>query len=188
MAVTSEIERGLTIKHNGDIVMVLDFQQFQKGRGSSNLWVKLKSLTSGKIFESNFGGDSKWETVPVERQPHNFLYQDGDIYNFMHNQTFEQVGVDGSQITGREFLKEGVECSIMMDTDTGRILGVDLPQSVALIVTYSEPGIKGDTANNALKPATVETGASVKVPLFVNTGDKIKIKTETGEYVERVKD
>lgn len=187
MAFTNELEKGLAIKHNNDIYIVLDFQSFQKGRGGSNLWVKIRSLNTGKIIETNFAGDNKFETVPVERHPHEYLYADGDIYHFMHKQTFDQVGVNGSMISGKEFLIEGLECSLMIDTSTDAVMGVDLPMTVNLLVTYSEPGIKGDTATNALKSATVETGATIKVPMFVNEGDKIKIKTDTGDYVERVK-
>ena len=187
MAFTNELEKGLAIRYNNDINIVLDFQSFQKGRGGSNLWVKLRSLNTGKIIETNFAGDNKFETVPVERHPHNFLYAEGDIYNFMHNQTFDQVAVNGPMIAGKEFLIEGLECTLLMNTADDSVLGVDLPLTVNMLVTYTEPGMKGDTATNTMKAATVQTGATVKVPLFVNEGDKIKIKTDTGEYVERVK-
>ncbi len=187
MAVTNELEKGMAIKHNNDIFLVLDFQSFQKGRGSSNLRAKLKSLSTGKTIETNFAGDNKFEIVPVERHTYQYLYPDGDFYVFMHILNFEQINVEPSYITGLPFLKEGMECTIMLDVSSEKILGVELPMSVALEVTYTEPSVKGDTVNNVMKAATVETGATVKVPMFVNSGDKIKIKTDTGEYIERVK-
>ena len=144
-------------------------------------------MKTGRIIDKTWNSGVKVDEVRIERRPYQFLYKDGDDYNFMHTETFEQVSIPGESIEGVQFLKEGDICEAMVHAASDTILTCEMPTSVILEVTYTEPGIKGDTATNTLKPATVETGAEVRVPLFVNIGDKVKIDTRDGSYLERMK-
>ncbi|HRJ36418.1 MAG TPA: elongation factor P, partial [Flavobacteriales bacterium] len=148
---------------------------------------KLRSLNTGKIYDVTFNSGVKIDTVRVERRNVQFLYKDESGYHFMNTDDFEQIAVEEFQINSPQFLKESNEAEMMYDTDEDRVLSVELKPFVELEITYTEPGIKGDTATNTLKPAKVETGAEVRVPLFINIGDKVRIDTRTGDYMERVK-
>ena len=139
------------------------------------------------LFVQLFTPGIRLEEVRIEHRPYQFLYKDDMGYNFMNNETFEQVSIAKEQINGVDFLKEGMEIEVVTHADSDTILYADLPVQVALLVTYTEPGLKGDTATNATKPATVETGATVRVPLFINEGEMIRVDTRDGSYVERVK-
>lgn len=188
MATTADIKNGLCIEFNGDLFVVVEFQHVKPGKGAAFVRTKLKSLTSGKVLQNTFPSGSKINIQRVERRPYQFLYKDESGYNFMHAETFEQISIDEILINAPQFLKEGQTAEVMFHAETESVLTCELPAFVVLEVTYSEPGVKGDTATNTLKPATVETGATVNIPLFVNVGEKIKVDTRTGEYSERVKE
>ncbi|MFZ4632616.1 MAG: elongation factor P [Saprospiraceae bacterium] len=187
MATTADIKNGLCIELNNDTFRVIDFQKFQVGRGSGKVWTKLKSSTSGKVIEHTFQSGHNITEVRVERRKFQFLYPEGEDFAFMNQETFDQITVMGDMIENGKFLKEGDVVDALFHAQKDTLLSVELPQTVVLEITYAEPGVKGDTATNTLKPATVETGAEVRVPLFCNEGDLIKIDTTTGAYIERVK-
>ena len=149
--------------------------------------VKFKDVVDGRVLERRFNIGEKLEDVRVERRPYQFLYKEGEDFIFMNNETFEQVPIAHDLITGVDFLKEGMTVDVVSDASTDTVLFAELPTEVELQVTYTEPGLKGDTATNTLKPATVETGAEVRVPLFINEGEIIRIDTRDGSYCERVR-
>jgi elongation factor P len=188
MATTADIRNGLCISFNNDLFVVIEFQHVKPGKGAAFVRTRLKSLTTGRVIANTFPSGSKIDIQRVERRPYQYLYKEENTYFFMHQETYEQVSLEEELINAPKFLKEGQNVEIVFHADTETPLNCELPPFVVLEVTYSEPGVKGDTATNSLKPATVETGASVGIPLFVNTGDKIKVDTRTGEYSERVKE
>jgi elongation factor P len=187
MATTADFKNGLCFKHGHDLVSIIEFQHVKPGKGPAFVRTKLRSLNSGKIYDITFNAGVKIEPVRVERRNYQFLFKDEQGFHFMNTEDYEQVFVQEQQINSPQFLKDGNEVEITFDTEEDRILSVELKPFVELVITYSEPGLKGDTATNTLKPAKLETGADIRVPLFVNTGDKVKIDTRTGDYVERVK-
>jgi elongation factor P len=187
MATTADIRNGLCIEHNNDIVKVIDFQKFQVGRGSGKVWTKLKSTTTGRVVEHTFNSGATVNEVRVERRKFQYLYPEDGAYALMNQETYDQISISEDLVDNGKFLKEGDIVDVLYDSSKDTILSVELPQTVTLQITYCEPGLRGDTATNTLKPATVETGAEVKVPLFCDTGDFIKIDTTTGVYMERVK-
>ena len=187
MATTADIKKGLCLEYNNDIYYIVDFQHVKPGKGNAFVRTKLKSLTTGKVVDNTFQSGHTINDVRVERRPFQFLYNDDMGYHFMNNETFEQVSIQGSMIENAKFMKEGLGVEILIHAETEVPLSVELPQYVILEVTYAEPGLRGDTATNTLKPAKVETGAEVKVPLFIDVGEKIKIETATGNYIERSK-
>ncbi|MBX3102416.1 MAG: elongation factor P [Bacteroidetes bacterium] len=189
MASTSDIRNGLVIRFNHDLYSVVEFLHVKPGKGAAFVRTKLKSLTTGRVLENTFPSGAKLEPVRVERRKFQYLYPDGSEFIFMNTETFEQISIPAHQIEAHEFLQEGQECEVMINADDDdAILTVDLPNFVVMTVTYTEPGLKGDTATNTLKPATVDDTAEVRVPLFVNVGDKVRIDTRTKQYVERVKE
>jgi elongation factor P len=187
MASTADFKNGLCFRYNGDLVTVLEFLHVKPGKGPAFVRTKLKSLNSGKIYDITFNSGVKIDTVRVERRNVQYLFKDDSGYHFMNTEDYEQIFVPEKNINSPQFLKEGNEAELMIDTDEDRVLNVELKPFVELEITYTEPGIKGDTATNTLKPAKVETGAEVRVPLFINIGDRVKIDTRTGDYMERVK-
>jgi elongation factor P len=187
MATTADFRNGLCMEYNNDIYTIVEFQHVKPGKGGAFVRTKLKSLTTGKVIENTFNAGVKITTARVERRPHQYLYKDDMGYHFMDSNTFEQVTIQEEQIDAPEFLKDGQEVEVIVHDESDTILGCELPQFVQLIVTYTEPGVKGDTATNATKPATLETGATVQVPLFVDQDVMIKVDTRTKSYVERVK-
>ncbi|MGB1248940.1 MAG: elongation factor P [Chitinophagales bacterium] len=187
MASTSDIKNGLCIEYNHDIYTVVEFQHVKPGKGPAFVRTKLKSLSTGKVLDNTWPSGHKLVDVRVERRKFQYLYKDDMGMNFMNSETFEQVSIDEKIITNHDLLKDGESVEILYNTKDESILTCDLPQYVILEVTYSEPGLKGDTATNATKPATLETGAEVQVPLFVNEGDKIKVDTKNRSYMERAK-
>lgn len=187
MASTSEIRNGLCINYSNDIYSVVQFQHVKPGKGAAFVRTKLKSLTTGKVIDNTFPAGHKIDVVRVERKKYQFLYKDDLGYNFMDNETYEQITIDPKLIDNPGLMKEGSEVEVLVHAGEGRPLTVDMPQYVNLKVTYTEPGVKGDTATNAQKPATVETGAEIRVPLFINEGDVVKIDSSSGSYIERVK-
>ena len=187
MASTSDIRNGLCLTYNGDIYSVVEFLLVKPGEGNAFVRTKLKSLTTGKVVENTFPAGHKIDDVRVERRKFQYLYNDESGYNFMDNETYDQVSLNEAMLERPDFLKEGSEIEILFHAEKNIPLTAEMPQSIILEITYTEPGVRGDTATNVTKPATVETGAEVKVPIFINQGDRIKIDTKTGAYLERVK-
>jgi len=187
MASTAEFKNGLCLEFNNDIMAIVDFQHVKPGKGPAFVRTKLKSLTSGKVLDKTFSSGEKVTTARVEKRPHQFIYKDDMGFHFMDTDTFEQIPIEEKLIERHELLKEGQMVDILIHAETESPLGVELPPFVELMVTYTEPGIKGDTATNTLKPATLETGAVVMVPLFVDQDILIKVDTRDGSYSERVK-
>jgi elongation factor P len=188
MASTSDIRNGLCIKYNNDIYKIIEFLHVKPGKGPAFVRTKLKSLTNGKVLDNTFSAGHKIDEVRVETHTFQYLYAEGDQFHFMNNESFEQITLDKKVLDAPDLLKEGTNVMIQINAETEAPLSVDMPASIVLEVTYAEPGVKGNTATNATKPATVETGATINVPLFINEGDKIKIDTATSSYMERVKE
>ncbi|MEN9953299.1 MAG: elongation factor [Bacteroidota bacterium] len=188
MANTSDISRGLIIKLDGSLYTVIEFGENKTARAAAKVWAKLKGVDNNRSIEKTWNSGDTIFPVRVERKSYQYLYKDETGFNFMDNETFEQVAVAENLVDAPQFLTDGQEVSVLFNTETELPMSVELPDKVVSKVTYSEPGLRGDTATRTLKPATVETGATVMVPLFVNEGDVIRINTKTGEYIERVKD
>ena len=188
MASTSDIRNGLCIKYNNDIYKIIEFLHVKPGKGPAFVRTKLKSLTNGKVLDNTFSAGHKIDEVRVETHTFQYLYAEGDQFHFMNTESYEQITLDKKVLDAPDLLKEGTNVMLQINTETDLPLSVDMPASIVLEVTYTEPGLKGNTATNANKPATVETGATVNVPLFINEGDKIKIDTASGNYMERVKE
>lgn len=188
MASTSDIRKGLCIKYNHDIFKIIEFLHVKPGKGPAFVRTKLKSVTTGKVIDNTFSSGHKIEDVRVETRSYQFLYADGETYHFMNTDDYNQITLQKSSLDSPDLLKEGEIVTILFNTEDSMPLSVDMPASVILKVTHAEPGVKGNTATNATKPATLETGAKVNVPLFINEGDKIKVDTDKGNYMERVKE
>jgi elongation factor P len=187
MATTADMSRGLIIKLDNSLYSVVEFGQNKTARAAAKVWAKLKGVDNGRTIEHTWNSGDTIFPVRVEKKTYQFLYKDDSGYTFMDNETFEQISLNESMVDAPQFLKEGQEVTVAINTETEIPMSVELPDKIVLLVTYSEPGMKGDTATRTLKPATVETGATVNVPLFVNEGELIRVNTKTGEYVERVK-
>lgn len=187
MASTADFKNGLCLVMNNDIYSIVEFQHVKPGKGAAFVRTKLKSLKSGKTLEKTFNAGEKVTTARVEKRPFQFLYADDMGYNFMNTETFEQISLEERLIERPKLLKDGQNVDILIHDETETPLSVELPPFVELMITYTEPGIKGDTATNALKPATLETGATVMVPLFVEQDIMIRVDTRDGSYSERVK-
>ncbi len=188
MASTSDIKNGLCIKFNHDIYKIIEFLHVKPGKGPAFVRTKLKSLSNGKVLDNTFSAGHKIEEVRVETHTYQFLYAEGEQFHFMNTESFEQITLEKKVLDNSDLLKEGTNVMVQVNTETDLPLSIDMPSSIVLEVTYAEPGIKGNTATNATKSATVETGASINVPLFINEGDKIKIDTSSRSYMERVKE
>jgi elongation factor P len=188
MASTSDIRNGLCIRYNHDIYKIVEFLHVKPGKGPAFVRTKLKSVTTGKVLDNTFSAGHKIEDVRVETHKFQFLYNDGDIFHFMNTVDYNQIELQKVSLDSPDLLKEGEVVTVLINSEDNSPLSVEMPASVILEVTHTEPGVKGNTATNATKPATVETGAKVNVPLFINEGDKIKIETEKGTYKERVKE
>lgn len=187
MASTADFKNGLCLEFNNDIVSIVEFQHVKPGKGPAFVRTKMKSLTTGKVLDKTFSAGEKVTTARVEKRPHQFIYADDLGYHFMDMETFEQIPIEEKLIERANLMKEGQMVDILIHAETERPLGVELPPFVELMITYTEPGLKGDTATNTLKPATLETGAEIMVPLFVNQDTLIKVDTRDGSYSERVK-
>lgn len=188
MASTSDIRKGLCIRYNNDIYKIIEFLHVKPGKGPAFVRTKLKSVSTGKVLDNTFSAGHKIEDVRVETRSYQFLYPEGETYHFMNTDDYNQITLEESALDSPGLLKEGTVVKIMFNTEDSMPLSVEMPASIILEVTYTEPGVKGNTATNATKPAKVETGAEVNVPLFINEGDKIKVDTEKGTYMERVKE
>lgn len=188
MATTSDIRKGLCIRFNHDIYKIIEFLHVKPGKGPAFVRTKLKSLTTGKVLDNTFSAGHKIEDVRVETHTYQFLYAEGTTFHFMNTDDYNQISLPESALDAPELLKEGEMVTIMFNTEDNMPISVDMPTSVILQVIHAEPGVRGNTATNATKPATLETGARVNVPLFINEGDRIKIDTSNGSYMERAKD
>jgi elongation factor P len=187
MASTSDIRNGLCMEFNNDTYTVVSFQHVKPGKGAAFVRTKLKSLTTGRVIDNTFPAGHKIEEIRVERRKYQFLYADDMGFNFMNTETYEQVALQEAMIPNASLLKEGMMVDILFHATNETALTLEMPQYVELEITYTEPGAKGNTATNAQKRATVETGAEIRVPLFINVGDWVKVDTATGSYMERVK-
>lgn len=188
MANTSDISRGMIIKLDGSLYSVVEFGENKTARAAAKVWAKLKGVDNSRTIEKTWNSGDTIYPVRVERKDYQYLYKDESGYSFMDSETFEQITVSETLVDAPQFLVEGQGVSVLINTESESPMSVELPDKIVSKVTYSEPGLRGDTATRTLKPATVETGATVMVPLFVNEGDVIRINTKTGEYIERVKE
>lgn len=187
MATTADIRNGLCLNFNGKLVTVVEFQHVKPGKGPAFVRTKLRNIETGKVVDNTFSAGHKIDVIRIERRQYQYLYQEGESFVFMNTDNYEQVHIEPTLIEKPQFLTEGMVCEIVFHAEEEMPLTVDLPITFETTVTYTEPGIKGDTATNTMKPATIETGAEVRVPLFIDTGERIKVDTRTGIYVERVK-
>lgn len=187
MATTADIKNGLVIEYNNDLFQIVEFLHVKPGKGPAFVRTKLKSLTSGKVIDNTFNSGVSITPVRVERRKFQFLYKDEVGYNFMDNETFDQITLEEKIVSGADLMKEGQEVEILINTQNDSPLTCELPPFVELTVTYAEPGVRGDTANSPRKAVKVETGATIMVPLFIEQDEKIRVDTRSYEYVERVK-
>ncbi|CDF02358.1 MAG: elongation factor P [Ruminococcus sp.] len=184
MISAGDFRNGVTFEMDGNVVQIIEFQHVKPGKGAAFVRTKFKNVITGAVVERSFNPTEKFPTAFVERKDMQYSYNDGDLYYFMDMETYEQIPINASVLGDNfKFVKEEMECKVL--SYKGNVFGVEPPFFVELEVTETDPGFKGDTATNATKPAIVETGAEVKVPLFIEQGDKIKIDTRTGEYMER---
>lgn len=182
-----DIKNGTCIRLDGRLYFCVEFLHVKPGKGNTFMRTKLKDVVDGRVIERRFNIGEKLEDVRVERRPYQYLYADGEDDIFMNNETFEQIPISKDLVTGAAFMKEGDTVEVVSDSSTNTVLYAEMPMKTVLKITYTEPGLKSDTATNTLKPATVETGATVRVPLFINEGELIEIDTRDGSYVGRVK-
>lgn len=187
MATTSDISRGMVIKLDNSLYSVVEFGENKTARAAAKVWAKLKGVDNNRTIEKTWNSGETIFPVRVEKKAFQFLYKDDSGCNLMNNETFEQIAIAEEMIDGAAYLKEGCEVFVLINTETEQPIGAELPEKIVVLITYCEPAVKGDTSTRALKNATVESGATVQVPLFVEEGETIRISTKTGEYVERVK-
>jgi elongation factor P len=188
MATTSDISRGVILKLDGSLYSVVEFGENKTARAAAKVWAKLKGVDNKRSIEKTWNSGETIYPVRVEKRAFQFLYKDESGFNLMNNETFEQIALGEEMIDAPQFLKDGAEVFVFINTETDQAIGAELPEKIVLRVTYCEPGLRGDTATRALKAATVETEATVMVPLFVEEGELIRVNTKFGEYVERVKE
>lgn len=182
-----DVKNGMCIKLDGHFYFVVEFLHVKPGKGNTIMRIKLKDVVDGRVLDRTYQIGFKLEDVRIERRPYQYLYKEGDSYIFMNQETYDQVPIDGTMITGVDFMKEGSIIDVVSEAATETVLMAEVPVKVVLKVIYTEPGLKGDTATNTLKPAKVETGAEVRVPLFINEGETIEVDTRDGSYVGRAK-
>ena len=186
MVSAGDFRNGVTFEMDGEVYQILEFQHVKPGKGAAFVRTKIRNVIAGSVVERTFNPTEKFPTAYIERKEMEYSYNDGDLYYFMDPESYELNPINKRDLSDNfKFVKENTVCKIL--SYKGNVFGVEPPTSVTLEVTKTDPGFKGDTATNVTKPATVETGAEIKVPLFINPGDKIKIDTRTGEYLERAK-
>ena len=186
MISAGDFRNGVTFEEDGNVMQVIEFQHVKPGKGSAFVRTKTRNVLTGAVVEKSYNPTAKFPTAFVERKDMEYTYEDGDLYYFMDNETYEQVPINKKDVDDNfKFVKENMVCKIL--SYKGNVFGVEPPTFVELEVTETEPGFKGDTATNATKPATLETGAEIRVPLFIEIGDILRIDTRTGEYMERAK-
>jgi elongation factor P len=184
---SQDIKKGVCIRMDGKLYFCIDFLHRKPGKGNTIMNVTLKDVVNGGVIEKRFNIGEKLEDVRVERRPYQYLYKDGDDLVFMNNETFEQINIHPSLVNGVNFLKESENVEVVVDSSTETVLYADVPVKVHLQITWTEPGLKGDTATNTLKPARVETGAEIRVPLFIEEGEIVEVDSRDGSYLGRVK-
>ncbi len=182
-----DIKNGTCIRLDGRLYFCVEFLHVKPGKGNTFMRTKLKDVVDGRVLERRFNIGEKLEDVRVERRPYQYLYAEGEDDIFMDNETFDQIPISKELVTGAAYMKEGDTVEVVRDASTNTVLYAEMPMKTVLKITYTQPGLKGATATNTLKPATVETGATVKVPLFINEGELIEVDTRDGSYVSRVK-
>lgn len=187
MATTADIKNGMVIKYNDDLFSIIEFLHVKPGKGPAFVRTKLRSLSSGKVLDNTFNSGVTIYPVRVERRKFQFIYKDEFGFNFMDNESFEQILLGENLCVMADLMKEGQDVEILINTENDSALSCELPPFVELKVTYTEPGVRGDTANSPKKPATVETGATITVPIFIEQDEIIKVDTRTYAYAERVK-
>jgi len=184
MISAGDFRNGVTFEMDGGVYSIIEFQHVKPGKGAAFVRTKIRNVISGAVTERSFNPTEKFPTAFIERKEMEYSYNDGDLYYFMDLETYEQVPINASTLGDNfKFVKENMTCKIM--SYKGNVFGVEPPNFVELLVTETEPGVRGDTATNVTKPATVETGAEIRVPIFINEGDMIRVDTRTGEYMER---
>lgn len=188
MASTADMRSGLILKIDGSLYTVIEFGQNKTARAAAKVWAKLKGVDNSRTIEQTWNSGETIYPVRVEKKQYQYLFKDDTGYTFMDTETYEQIVVSETMVDAPKFLKDGQEVMVSINGETDMPMAVELPDKIVLRVTYSEPGMKGDTATKTLKPAEVETGATVNVPLFVNEGELIRINAKTGDYIERVKE
>ena len=188
MIKSQDIKKGTCIRMDGKLYCCIDFLHVKPGKGNTIMRTTLKDVVSGRVLEKRFNIGESLEDVRVERRPYQYLYQEGEDYIFMNQETYEQIPIAKDLITGVDYMKESDIVEVVSDADTDTILYAEMPVKTVLRVTHSEPGVKGDTATNATKPATVETGIEIRVPLFINEGDLVQVDTRDGSYLQRMKE
>jgi elongation factor P len=185
---TADIKNGTTILIDGNIYNIIEFLHVKPGKGGAFVRTKLKGVVTGKVLDKTFRSGETLETVRVERHPYQYLYRDEDMFHFMHQETYEQLMIPAEKVNGAEFMKEGSIITVVINTDdNNNVLFTEIPDHVELEITKTDPGIRGDTAQGGSKPATLETGGVINVPLFINEGDVVKVDTRSSSYIERVK-
>lgn len=182
-----DVKNGMCIKLDGHFYFVVEFLHVKPGKGNTIMRIKLKDVVDGRVLDRTYQIGFKLEDVRIERRPYQYLYQEGDNYMFMNQETYEQIPIEKNSITGVDFMKEGSIVDVVSDASTDTVLFAELPVKVILKVVYTEPGLKGDTATNTLKPAKLETGNEIRVPLFINEGEYVEVDTRDGSYVGRAK-
>ncbi len=185
---SQDIKKGVAVRMDGGIWVCIDFQHRKPGKGNTIMNIKLKNASDGRVLERRFNIGEKLEDVRLERRPYQFLYKEGDDYIFMNQETFDQAPIPSDLVTGVEYMKESDIVEVVSDADTETVLYAEMPVKTVLRVVHSEPGVKGDTATNTLKPATLETGAEIRVPLFINEGELVQVDTRDGSYLQRMKE
>ena len=185
---SQDIKKGVAVRMDGGIWVCIDFQHRKPGKGNTIMNIKLKNVTDGRVLERRFNIGEKLEDVRVERRPYQYLYKEGEDYIFMNQETYDQTPIPADLVTGVEYMKESDIVEVVSDADTDTVLYAEMPVKTVLRVTHSEPGIKGDTATNTLKPATLETGVEIRVPLFIEEGELVQVDTRDGSYLQRVKE
>ena len=188
MIKSQDIKKGTCIRMDGKLYFCIDFLHVKPGKGNTIMRTPLKDVVSGRVLEKRFNIGEALEDVRVERRPYQYLYMEGEDYIFMNQETYDQIPIARDLITGVEYMKEGDVLDVVSDADTNTILYAEMPVKTILRVTHSEPGIKGDTATNTLKPATLETGVEIRVPLFIDEGELVQVDTRDGSYLARVKE
>jgi elongation factor P len=188
MMKSQDIKKGTCIRLDGKLYFCIDFLHVKPGKGNTIMRTTLKDVVNGRVLEKRFNIGEALEDVRVERRPYQYLYQEGADYIFMNQETFDQVPIAKDMITGVDFMKESDIVEVVSDADTNTILYAEMPVKTVLRITHSEPGVKGDTATNATKPATLETGVEIRVPLFINEGELVQVDTRDGSYLQRMKE
>ena len=187
MITAGDFRNGKTFEYEGKLMMVVEFQHVKPGKGAAFVRTKMKNIVTGAVTETSFNPTAKFEEAFIERKDAEYSYNDGDLYYFMDQETYDMIPIGKETLDDSfRFIKENTPCKLL--SYKGSVFAVEVPNFMDLVITVAEPGVRGDTATNVMKPATLETGAQIKVPLFINEGEKITVDTRTGEYLGRAKD